>query len=309
MHDDKSTRPFVCDFMHAHAGMAAAAEKLLPCVQKALDNARNQSEGAFDDYKVVVTGHSLGKLNEFHFQLLLTMMVIAGAGTACLLSVLLADRLPLEQITTFAFAPPPIMAVDGKRNHRGPPPSVLHQAVQTLLHPPSQALPAGSPPLPRNLTIHSFVLNQDLIPRCSMHEFINMLSAVRAIDQDTKWTSSKRARLLLQGELDDDDMQVLNEVLSSSNTRKKDPKEELDPSEDFQLVIPGHLYWILPRESEISPHSCYHDGQAFDLVRLHSCHDVFTGSLFTGDDMFRDHLAGSYKDAMLSIGSAARVKK
>ena len=221
-----------------------------------------------------------------------------GAGTACLLSMLLADRLPRHQITTFAFAPPPILTVEESAIPRVILTSGVEQAAQTNSN---ATIPCGSPPLPHNLTIHSFIFNQDLIPRCSMHEFVNMLLAVRAIDQDTKWTCAKRVRLLLQGDLDDDDMQVLNEVLSSSNTRKKDSKEELDPSEDFQLVIPGHLYWILPRESEISPHSCYHDGQAFDLVRLHSCHDVFTGSLFTGDDMFRDHLAGTYKAAMLSV--------
>lgn len=55
------SRPFINDSLHAHTGISASAEALLPAVQAALERGRSIKGGAFRDYKVVVTGHSLGE--------------------------------------------------------------------------------------------------------------------------------------------------------------------------------------------------------------------------------------------------------
>jgi hypothetical protein len=186
-----------------------------------------------------------------------------------------------------------------------------------------QEIPAGSPPLPRNLTIHSVVHNQDLIPRCSMHEFVNMLAALDAIDKCAHWTATDRAAMLIRGILSEEELLNVTAVLEACSSGK-----ELAPSEDFQLIIPGHLYWLLPRAATSNltintttgnsstsggGSSSDTDGSSgraapalahassYSLVRMRSCEDIFTGHLFTGDSMFQDHLAGSYKRAMLSI--------
>jgi hypothetical protein len=296
-------------------------------------------------------------------------LTIIGAGTASLLSLLLAHQNPAQHITTYAFAPPPILAkVDGAtsgghtqptgfsdrllnavRQQAGPgagdlwdkvageektswdtfrpSPSVrLKEAAQEMLN-PAPDLPLGSPPLPHNLTIHSFVHNEDLIPRCSMHEFMNMLTAVNAIDKYPNWSASDRAAILIRGELSKEELSIIKDALCAATSNK-----ELTPSEDRQLVIPGHLYWLLPREvtpnsaaksskivntgSEWSEGGVEGEGEAaivpvrevqgtggsnFALIRMQSCQDIFSGSLLTGDSMFQDHLAGSYKNAMVSI--------
>jgi len=322
--------------LHAHTGMAASAEALLSPVLDALEKGRRIKGGAFRKYKVVVTGHSL------------------GAGTAALLSLLLARHFPLEHVTAYAFAPPPILAaledttsdeqpgglssmlgdrvrgktgteageVRGLHQRLRSPSVVLTEMAQAALNPSLRDLPRGSPPLPRNLTIHSFVHNEDLIPRCSMHEFMNMLAAADAIDKYTEWSAADRAAMLIRGTLSGEELQQLKDVLTAATSGK-----ELKPSEDHQLVIPGHLYWLLPRSAppihgsnsggissgcegvEAKEHGGPGPGSVlsaaagsnFALVRMQSCQDIFSGALLTGDSMFQDHLAGSYKNALINI--------
>ena len=58
-------RHFLHDFMRAHTGMSAAAEELLPHIQNALDRAFKYKDGSFNDYKIVITGHSLGEFPQY----------------------------------------------------------------------------------------------------------------------------------------------------------------------------------------------------------------------------------------------------
>lgn len=224
----------------------------------------------------------------------------------------------MQHFITFAFAPPPILAKD--ESSPAPPQSgpsaLLTKAAQVLLNPSPHALPRDSPALPRNLTIHSFVHNEDLIPRCSMHEFVNMLAAVDAIDKCPHWSASDRAAMLIRGELSGEELQILTEVLSTAAASKE---RELRPSEDRQLIIPGHVYWLLPRGAGSSASSSIsgrktvetspegekggekREALACSVVRMQACGDIFSGSLFTGDSMFQDHQAGSYRRAMVSV--------
>lgn len=77
--------------MVAHQGIAQAAKALLPSIVAALQKIRTGKNSAkYNDYSVVVTGHSL------------------GAGTASLLGLLLSETV---KVTVFAYAPPPVLSV------------------------------------------------------------------------------------------------------------------------------------------------------------------------------------------------------
>lgn len=210
----------------AHRGIAQSAEALLPSVTEAIREvqARRGQGGRclYADYRVVTTGHSL------------------GAGTAALLSMLLSTQSQIP-VTTFAFAPPPVIS-----------------------HP---TLPKAGFPLSlfkREVAcqIHSFVHDRDFISRCSHLELLHMLASLTAVDS-LPWTDFDRAVAVLRGRLNEQEMCEIAAVLRKA-------KEGFVGGKDAALYLPGDICLLRPtvREEHVPAVAVLPNGNGDDLSKI-----------------------------------------
>eukprot|EP00602_Paraphysomonas_sp_CaronLab_P012269 CAMPEP_0185042056 /NCGR_PEP_ID=MMETSP1103-20130426/42115_1 /TAXON_ID=36769 /ORGANISM="Paraphysomonas bandaiensis, Strain Caron Lab Isolate" /LENGTH=535 /DNA_ID=CAMNT_0027582055 /DNA_START=221 /DNA_END=1828 /DNA_ORIENTATION=+ len=257
----------------AHSGMAASANALFDPVQCAIAEARSRKNGRYAEYKVVVTGHSL------------------GAGTACLLAMLLSSRANMA-VTTFAYAPPPVITTPPETF------SILHDAP----------LVSGKHP---DCVIHSFVHNKDVVPRASHYEFVNMLSAVKRID-GLPWSATERAMILVRNRLMDDERETLKERLTGLEARE-DAEDMHSEDRGVELIVPGNVYLLSPlTESDMDPKA--QDGKKkaaqkkYSIRRVDDSRMLFSGFLFTGDSMVLDHPVAGYLNSILNISTDERSK-
>jgi hypothetical protein len=184
----------------AHAGMAQSAEALLAPVTAAIRDGLERKGGKYSKYSVVVTGHSL------------------GAGTACLLSILLSTKSKIS-VTTYAFAPPPVISV-------------------TEYKPTKFGIPVSFLPLAATCDIHSFVNNKDVISRTSHRELLNMISALSAIDA-LPWSAYQRSAILLHGGLTAEEQETIERALRTECSHYVD-------GNDTELFVPGKIYLLNP---------------------------------------------------------------
>jgi len=227
---------------------------------------RNQKGGQYKMYKVVATGHSL------------------GAGTACLLSMLLASRADIS-VETFAFAPPPVISPSASTGQR------------PLQVAPQEPVTTGTSP---RCVIHSFVNHHDVVARSSHNEFMKMLAAVGAIDR-LPWSPEERVVTLFRGQLTDAEAEQMNTAIGGVKAAEANGKCHLYGT---QLVIPGHLYLLSPEPKEGQNHASdgmQRHGQMFSLTKECDPLRVFNGFLFTGDSMVTDHTAGAYMKALIKV--------
>jgi hypothetical protein len=192
--------------------MASAAEAMSVPVVNAISEAKKRNGSKFQDYKVVITGHSL------------------GAGTACLLSILLNERYNMS-ISTYAFAPPPVITTPtyGKVSEGG---TSSDWTLDFFKSPSLQKAP---------LQIHAFVADRDIIPRLAHGELLNCLSALSTVDE-LPWDPLQRAQILLRGSLS-------KEEYATFTTAIKERETLVDESVD-ELFIPGNVILMRPEGAE-----------------------------------------------------------
>ena len=270
--------------LFAHRGMAESAHTLLPPVVAAIHDAHTRRGGRYRNYQIVVTGHSL------------------GAGTGCLLAMLITANTS-QAVKTFAFAPPPVISQEAYPMDRHI--SGTNQDPQRLF----EDLPEGG--LHSNCIIHSFINHNDVVPRSSHFELLNMLSAIGSVDA-LPWTPTERSLLLLRGKLTPEEVEQMKQ-------RLKDAKNYHQENEGVELCVPGHVYW-LRRQNRVSVEKGSSPGTDKDSIpptptgtkyRVHQLSDsrnLFNGYLYTGDSMVADHLVVNYMDAILNIESSDKVK-
>ena len=252
--------------LYAHQGMAESAHALLQQVLQAVDDAHSRRGGRYADYQIVVTGHSL------------------GAGTGCLLAMLIAANTS-HAVKTFAFAPPPVIS-------REPHP----------VEKPSSKMPHGG--LHSNCIIHSFINHNDVVPRSSCFELLNLLSAIGSVDA-LPWTPTERNMMLLRGKLTAEEFQQMKEKLDDAKNYRKE-------NEGVELCVPGHVYW-LRRECGTGENNSDGRGSSpsdsrYRVQQLSDSRKLFNGYLYTGDSMVMDHLVVNYMDAILNIESSDKIK-
>jgi hypothetical protein len=289
--------------LYAHNGMAQSAHALLPGVKAAIDKGLTRQNGKYQNYEIVVTGHSL------------------GAGTACLLSLLLSTQHNLP-VTTYAFAPPPVL-------NTFPIPSSITEKCQ----------------------IHSFINHQDVIPRASHSEILNMLSVLNAIDS-MSWKAVDRMMLLMRGYLTNEEKSFMKESIDKKNKNRVDYHGENDK---IDMIVPGNVYLLKPKvgtESPISVASVSTEGERnmnslensqqddvaqvkkgqqsvestpseekkkmttkravamaaaqgtpYQLLSVPSAESMclYNGFFYTGDSMVSDHLVSSYLASMINL--------
>lgn len=206
-----------------------------------------------------------------------------GAGTACLLGLRLSEQTgigtdPMD-VTVFAFAPPPVLSEPSYRS--------------------------------ANCTIHAFVNNADLVPRCCKREIMKMLLTVGLIDKMV-WSSGKRTHLVATTTLlSDEDMKLMDGVCSETNYNDV---ERAVVENEVQLYIPGTSYVITPTTYTPSPlnpdpestPSTLTSGNAAKVNvvskfrRVVKPTGLYSGFLFTGDTMLSDHKADNYITAFVA---------
>lgn len=269
--------------LYAHNGMAQSARALLPGVLTAIREGSSRRNGRYKNYEIIVTGHSL------------------GAGTACLLSLLLSSQHNLP-VTTYAFAPPPVV------NNFPLPPSILDKCK-----------------------IHSFINNQDAVPRASHSEILNLLSILNAIDS-MAWKAVDRTLLLMRGYLTNEERQLMKESIDNKSQHRINFHGEND---EIDMIVPGDIYLLKPkRDASIShlglpssqqvsasPHSPKEergeggggeggggDAKKNSLSRYEICSipatesmSLYNGFFYTGDTMVSDHLVSSYLTSMINL--------
>jgi hypothetical protein len=205
-----------------------------------------------------------------------------GAGTACLLGLRLSER-PLDgskpmDVTVFAFAPPPVLSE-----------------------------PAYSP---LNCTIHTFINNADIVPRCCKLEIAKMLVTVGLIDKIKAWDAVKRTKLVASStQLGADDMRLLDEACAESNYSEA---ERNVVQHEVHLYAPGASYVITPTTAMPSPLNPANvdtkmppapptAATVFNKFRrVLNPSGLYTGYLFTGDSMLSDHKADNYINAFVA---------
>lgn len=252
-----NSRPFLDPSMNlsAHCGMADSAEALLTPSLNAIQEARSRKGEAFKGYKVVITGHSL------------------GAGTGCLLAMLLAQQ--GIECTVYAFAPPPVITINRKA------PASIFNPLDMINEYVEKKFPRAN--------IFSFVHHNDVIPRCSNKEIFNMITAAAAIDA-LPWSASKRAEILVKGRLSSLDEEHIKETLQKGLEIK-------DESPQTKLAVPGDIYWMKP---------CLDEKEALTKYQMYTVENgdyLFTGLLYSGDSMVADHGVAKYMSALLKVES------
>lgn len=129
-----------------------------------------------------------------------------GGGVATLLGLLMGEnKIPC---TVFAFAPPPTVSVENVE-------------------------------LNEKCTIYNFVNNEDIIPRSSHWEFLNMISTLSIVDK-LPWNPVQRTSAIIYGSLSEAEIKEMDNVLLVKRDHLSDGKE------DAELLLPGITYWIKP---------------------------------------------------------------
>ena len=240
--------------VQAHRGMADSAEALLPSIRECIQGAMKLKEGKFNNYKIVLTGHSL------------------GAGTACLLSMLLEQTLK-QNISVYAFACPPLIT---KYSDEVQPES--KSMLQSLLFRRTSATKTQS-----KVEILNFIHNHDIISRISRYEVLNLISMVKAVD-NLEWSATQRASMILRDSLTSKEVISIQNALSSKISF-------LNIQNEFKLLVPGTLFWLKPRWKS--------DGSVYDLLHLKDSDSITSGSYFPEDSIVSDHFLRQYLDAFV----------
>eukprot|EP00565_Helicotheca_tamesis_P004346 CAMPEP_0185741426 /NCGR_PEP_ID=MMETSP1171-20130828/38952_1 /TAXON_ID=374046 /ORGANISM="Helicotheca tamensis, Strain CCMP826" /LENGTH=491 /DNA_ID=CAMNT_0028413395 /DNA_START=91 /DNA_END=1566 /DNA_ORIENTATION=- len=190
--------------IRAHEGIFAAAVLMADETQQLIENLFIPCK-----YSILITGHSL------------------GAGTACLLGLLLRTRIPAlrnelkDMLKVYAFAPPPVLNYD--------------------------AALACAP------FVTSVVNNSDVIPRMSLSNLVVLNRLLMKVNkrQEEKGLSPddlKTALALAQ------DLMVIDDELLLSCEELRDFYEETYKSEDMHgvdnLYVPGRVIVLFPKENE-----------------------------------------------------------
>lgn len=242
--------------IYAHSGITDSAIALQPSVTKAILGALD----SYADYSIVFTGHSL------------------GAGTACLLSTLIARDSELT-IKTFAFAPPPVISRNGATDFK-------------------RSLISGKS---GKCSVYSFVHDNDVIPRASHNEFLNMLSAISCIDS-LPWSPKDRTMKLLQGYLTDNEIAQIQMSFKNETSAFRE-------QDGVELVIPGEIFWLIPKSedesSALSGSAAAPKSVKYEIVTIRNPTALFNGSFLTGDSMVSDHQVASYLTAMRSLDTSS----
>jgi hypothetical protein len=289
--------------LYAHNGMAQSAHSLLPGVKAAINRGLNRQNGKYQNYEIVITGHSL------------------GAGTACLLSLLLSTQHNFP-VTTYAFAPPPVL-------NTFPIPSSVTSKCQ----------------------IHSFINHRDVIPRASHSEILNMLSVLNAIDS-MSWKAVDRMMLLMRGYLTNEEKRFMKESIDKTNKNRVNYHGEND---EINMIVPGNIYLLKPKQGESLEHpqqqspvpmaegrgsplgksrqspegvessgdrvkelkkmttrravaAAAAGGTPYQLLPISSVDSMalYNGFFYTGDSMVSDHLVSSYLASMINLQTNTR---
>jgi hypothetical protein len=271
----------------AHRGMAESAQEMLAPVLIAIRDAHTRHEGRYRDYKIVMTGHSL------------------GAGTGCLLAMLVASHSSLP-VKTFAFAPPPAVS----REAYFPDDAVWAitadktNAKQSLAPSAVKDLPVAAPR--SQCIIHSFVHHNDIVPRISYVELMNMLDSVESIDT-LPWNPTDRMLMLLRGSLTEAEVASMQLVLAGLQYNRR---------AEVELVVPGQVYWLQPFKDRIAVGSSSTErgkesGEKtakqrrwktkYQVHQLDDARKLFNGHFYTGDSMINDHSLAPYMKAVRKV--------
>lgn len=260
---------------YAHSGIKHSATALKDPIIEALNTARDSRGGKYRDYSVVFTGHSL------------------GAGTACLLSMMVSQVVDFP-VKTFAFAPPPVISREGTTDVK-------------------RSFLTGKK---SSCDIYSFVLNNDVITRASHNEFLNFLTAVAYIDS-LPWTPKERMVKLMKGCLTSEEISEVDDIMR--NAKNSDIHKEND---GVELLIPGKIFWMVPKVTGSADilSTATSEGKSsegivvrYEILSLDEPSKLFNGSFLTGDSMVSDHLVLSYMNSMVNLdtssGSSSRFPK
>ena len=215
--------------LFAHHGMAESAETLLPLVTAAIQEIRQRAFSAsanpkssalakilarktgkrykYKDYRVVVTGHSL------------------GAGTASLLAMLLSTQSNITA-TAFAYAPPPVVSSTQYQSALSP------QKWRTSYKFPFVKRKAQS-----SYQIHSFVHNLDIISRSSHTQILSLVSAIVAVDK-LPWGMLDRMGILFRNTLSEEEKRTIHDALLN--------RTHFIEGNDHELYVPGEIYLLKP---------------------------------------------------------------
>lgn len=227
--------------------------------------------------------------------------LLLGAGTASLLAILLSERALLD-VTGYLFASPPVIS---KVDLRCKPSyaSATNSAGSDIFAKVKKSLKssARSQGVSGYCNIYSFINGSDLIPRCSQHEMLNLISAVMAVD-GLPWSASDRIRMLLRGAMSESDVAQVHSAL----LLRPDLDGKLRNEQD-KLLIPGTLFWLKCAEEEevkgdkIPSNKNSLKTPKYKCYIIDSSSRLSNGLLFSGDTMFIDHLVSKYMVAMSSL--------
>lgn len=258
--------------VYAHSGITHSATALKVPVLEAIRTGMSKRGGKYRKYSVVFTGHSL------------------GAGTACLLSMLVSKEAEFP-VKTFAFAPPPVISREGTTSVK-------------------RSFLTGSN---AECSIYSFVHDNDVVTRASHNEFLNLLSAVACIDKLT-WTPKERILKLMQGKLTPDEIaEISTAIKNSKNT------EFRQQNDGVELLIPGRIFWLVPKiESSVvsvdqadarvavsGQEAAENSNKFYEVLSVEDPDALFNGAFLTGDSMIADHQISSYMNSMVNLDTSS----
>jgi len=161
----------------------------------------------YKDYRVVVTGHSL------------------GAGTASLLVMLLSTQSNITA-TAFAYAPPPVVSST----------QYLSPLTSKKWH-MSSKFPFVKRATTASYQIHSFVHNNDIISRSSHTQILSLVSGLVAVDK-LPWGILDRMGILFRNTLSDEEKEIIHQALLH--------RTHFIEGNDHELYIPGEIYLLKP---------------------------------------------------------------